>query len=249
MGFSGGGGGQTLPHTHDSNIVNDGGALQFNNVTQGSMAAGDITYSDGNHLQVLTYPAIPAGETLSAPALSTAPSWAAASGASGWTNEGGDSGDKAALTVTGMSGKNITKVFYHLEPSTISTWAYPMLRINGNVVNYDLVNDCVYQSGQATTVNRSTSGYFLDEESGHTSELVYFGEMTIFSGNPALAWTGNMLKNQTGSMRNDTSPALVANTIQGAGAQPDTNAITEVSLVMTAGNISGKIQVMTLDFT
>lgn len=85
MGFSGGGGSQTLPHTHDSNIANDGGALQFNNVTQGSMAAGDITYSDGNHLQTLAYPAIPAGETLSAPALSTAPSWAAGgSGAAGW---------------------------------------------------------------------------------------------------------------------------------------------------------------------
>ena len=82
MGFSGGGGSQTLPHTHDSNIANDGGALQFNNVTQGSMAAGDITYSDGSHLQVLSYPAIPAGESLSAPALSTAPTWAAA-GATG----------------------------------------------------------------------------------------------------------------------------------------------------------------------
>jgi hypothetical protein len=78
MGFSGGGGGQTLPHTHDNNIINDGGSLNFDNVTQGGMAAGDITYSDGNHLQILTYPAVPAGETLTAVAASTAPSWAAA---------------------------------------------------------------------------------------------------------------------------------------------------------------------------
>ena len=78
MGFSGGGGSLTLPHTHDSNIANDGGALQFNNVTQGSMGAGDITYSDGNHLQILNYPAVPAGETLQAATLSTAPSWAGA---------------------------------------------------------------------------------------------------------------------------------------------------------------------------
>jgi hypothetical protein len=175
------------------------------------------------------------------------PNWATLSSTAVWNNEGGDSGDKASLTVTGMTGRDITKVFYHLEPSTISTYAYPMLRINGEVVDYDLVNDCVYESGQATTVNRSTSGYFLDEESGHTSELVYFGEMTIFKGNPTLAWTGNMLKNQTGSMRNDMSPGIIANTIQGAGAQPDTSAITEVSLVMTSGNISGKIQVITMD--
>lgn len=53
MGFGGGGSSQTRPHTHDSNIANDGGALQFNNVTQATMGAGDITYSDGNHLQIL----------------------------------------------------------------------------------------------------------------------------------------------------------------------------------------------------
>jgi len=53
MGFGGGGSSQTRPHSHDGTIINDGGALQFNNVTQGTMAAGDITYSDGNHLQVL----------------------------------------------------------------------------------------------------------------------------------------------------------------------------------------------------
>ena len=79
MGFSGGGGTLT-PHTHDSNIANDGGSLQFNNVTQGGMAAGGVTYSDGNHLQILTYPAVPAGETLTAAVASVAPSWASASG-------------------------------------------------------------------------------------------------------------------------------------------------------------------------
>ena len=43
------------------------------------MAAGGITFSDGNHLQILTYPVVPAGETLTAAALSTAPSWVAGS--------------------------------------------------------------------------------------------------------------------------------------------------------------------------
>lgn len=84
MGFGGGGSSETRPHTHDSNIANDGGALQFNNVTQGGMAAGDVTYSDGNHLQILAYPAIPAGETLTAAAASTAPSWVGAGGGGIW---------------------------------------------------------------------------------------------------------------------------------------------------------------------
>jgi len=53
LGFSGGAAGQTKPHTHDSLIVNDGGSLNFDNITQASLTAGDITFSDGTHLQRL----------------------------------------------------------------------------------------------------------------------------------------------------------------------------------------------------
>ena len=45
------------------------------------MAAGDITYSDGNALQILSAPGVPAGEVLTFPPAATAPSWAAAGGA------------------------------------------------------------------------------------------------------------------------------------------------------------------------
>lgn len=85
MGFSGGGSSQTKPHTHDSNIVNDGGSLQFDNVTQGSLTAGDVVYSDGTHFQRLAIGG--AGSTLAVNGGATAPEWAsAASGA--WTEEG-----------------------------------------------------------------------------------------------------------------------------------------------------------------
>jgi len=77
MGFSGGGSNILLPHTHDGTVAQDGGALNFNNVTQSSSSAGEVFYSDGVHLQQLAYPGVPAGETLTATALSTAPSWAA----------------------------------------------------------------------------------------------------------------------------------------------------------------------------
>lgn len=53
MAFSGGGSNVLKPHTHDSTIVQDGGALDFDNITQSSMGAGSITYSDSNHLQEL----------------------------------------------------------------------------------------------------------------------------------------------------------------------------------------------------
>jgi hypothetical protein len=80
MGFSGGGSNVLKAHTHDGTVAQDGGALDFNNITQSQSSAGDVFYSDGVHLQQLTYPAVPAGETLTAAAASSAPSWTAAAG-------------------------------------------------------------------------------------------------------------------------------------------------------------------------
>ena len=77
MGFGAGGGG-ALPNHEHTNIALDGGPLDFNNTTVGSMNQGDITFSDGAALQQLAYPAVPAGETLTAAALSSSPSWNAA---------------------------------------------------------------------------------------------------------------------------------------------------------------------------
>ena len=77
MGFSGGGSNVLKPHTHDGTVVQDGGSLNFNNITQSSSSAGQIFYSDGVHLQQLAYPGVPAGEALTAVAASTQPSWTA----------------------------------------------------------------------------------------------------------------------------------------------------------------------------
>ena len=51
MVFNGGGGGQLLNHEHDGSLVADGGPLDFRNITQSSMSAGSMTFSDGAHLQ------------------------------------------------------------------------------------------------------------------------------------------------------------------------------------------------------
>ena len=53
MGFSGGGSNVLLPHTHDGTVAQDGGPLDFDNVTQADLTAGDVVYSDGAHLQRL----------------------------------------------------------------------------------------------------------------------------------------------------------------------------------------------------
>jgi len=81
MGFSGGGSNITKAHTHSSAIVQDGGALNFSNVTQAGMAAGDITYSNGTALQILNLGN--ASDTLAVNAGATAPEWAASAAAAG----------------------------------------------------------------------------------------------------------------------------------------------------------------------
>ena len=53
MAFSGGGSNILKPHQHNSLTLQDGGNLDFKNVTQGDMSAGSLTQSDGVHLQEL----------------------------------------------------------------------------------------------------------------------------------------------------------------------------------------------------
>jgi len=96
MGFSGGGSNILLPHTHDGTISQDGGPLNFNNITQSQSSAGEVFYSDGAHLQQLAYPGVPAGEALVAAPASTSPSWASAGGS--WTQVFTDTRTSAAST-------------------------------------------------------------------------------------------------------------------------------------------------------
>lgn len=72
MGFSGGGSNVLKPHKHSS-AVQDGSPLDMNNVTEATLTAGDIVYSDGAALQRL---AIGADTTVLSVSGST-PSWSA----------------------------------------------------------------------------------------------------------------------------------------------------------------------------
>lgn len=84
MGFSGGGSNVLKPHTHDGTVVQDGGSLNMDNVTQASLTAGDIVYSDGVHLQRLAI-GTPT-QQIQVNAGATAPEYfTPAGGASTWT--------------------------------------------------------------------------------------------------------------------------------------------------------------------
>ena len=73
MGFSGGGSNVLKPHKHSS-AVQDGSPLDMNNVTEATLNAGDIVYSDGAALQRLAI-----GSTADALVVSGGvPTWGAA---------------------------------------------------------------------------------------------------------------------------------------------------------------------------
>ena len=74
MGFSGGGSNVLKPHKHSS-AVQDGSPLDMNNVTEATLTAGDIVYSDGAALQRL-----PIGSTTDSLVVSAGgvPTWGAA---------------------------------------------------------------------------------------------------------------------------------------------------------------------------
>ena len=159
MGFSGGGSNVLLPHSHDGRVVQDGGPLDFNSITQSQSAAGEVFYSDGIALQQLAYPAVPAGETLTAAAASTAPTWVAAAPAGAVMELVGFSRVPLAGTTTTL---NIS--FAAIDRADISELLCigqganggndVGLQVNGNVAGY-ATQGSRYVGGVETIVNTS----------------------------------------------------------------------------------------------
>ena len=142
MGFSGGGSNILLPHTHDGTVSQDGGPLNFNNVTQSQSSAGEVFYSDGVHLQQLAYPVAPAGETLTAAAATTAPSWAApASGAATILvshTELVGTNTSISSSFTNIPQSDVSKFFGVFQTSKSNAAASIHWRVNGiSTATYD----------------------------------------------------------------------------------------------------------------
>lgn len=251
MGFSGGGGSQTLPHTHDSNIANDGGALQFNNVTQGSMAAGDVTYSDGSHLQVLSYPAVPAGETLSAPALSTAPEWAAGGGT--WTNEGSDSGDDVTNLEVSVSDADIYHVIWCASDQNAATTTLTMRLNNISTSTYDTMKGTLAAGGTMGGSEYSAIPKWLLSQQGGGGKM-NSGYATVYKANSD--FTGDMAVGATFVANNmqNTTAATPNNNFNTGMNSSITGAITTITLEYindgstTRQNITGSMQVNSMSY-
>jgi microcystin-dependent protein len=229
MGFSGGGSSATRAHTHDSTIINDGGSLNLDNITQGgaAMTAGAITYSDGpaGHMQVLTLGA--AGETLTVNGGATAPEWA--TGAASPINSG---------MVIPYAGTNATIPAGWLlcDGSSVATATYPDLHTaigyayGGAGANFNLPNMVgVFTKGAATqtattggansktlTVSEMPAHDHTINDPGHTHEIggTYSGSTlnVSFSGrgvNSYSSTTGITINNTGGGSSFDNQPAFL----------------------------------------
>ena len=244
MGFSGGGSNVLLPHTHDGTVSQDGGPLNFNNITQSQSSAGQVFYSDGVHLQQLAYPGVPAGETLTAAAASTAPSWGAA-GAGVWNADGTDSSavGAASLSVTGMVGRDITEVLFHVceDPAVNENL---QMRVNG--ISTNTYFSRFYDSDGGNNNVNSISQYRLTNQ--HAVGCDYVGVIYIMAGNPNLNWTGNQIRTSISVLNSMVATPHTDQIIMGSGNQTSTAPITQVQMMNSAGNITGNIQVNSMNY-
>ena len=100
MGFSGGGSNVLKPHKHSS-AVQDGSPLDMNNVTEATLSAGDVIFSDGSALQRLAVGS--AADTLVVNGAATAPEWVAAGGGATLTRS-------TAVSTTAQTTSSLTAV-------------------------------------------------------------------------------------------------------------------------------------------
>jgi hypothetical protein len=242
MGFSGGGSNVLKPHTHDGTVVQDGGSLDFNNITQSNSSAGEIFYSDGVHLQQLAYPGVPAGETLTAAAASTEPSWAAGGGAGSWELLGSDTAAAAAasLSVSGMTVKDILCVVLRTEST--SHPAMPMIRINGISTGTYMLRA---MENTALMTNNNQTGFQLS--GNHSNRCVGF---TLYFVQPDsnLASTGTQGW-YSGMQLDQGAPIQISRVYNGGMYQPQTADITQIDALYTTGNVIGELTVYGADKT
>ena len=241
MGFSGGGSNILKAHTHNGLTVQDGGALDFDDITQSQSSAGMVFYSDGTHLQQLSYPGSPAGETLTAVPASTAPTWAAAAGGA-WTLEGTDSSSSLVSSLSvDVADKSCYSVYYHISCATGDTGA-AAVRINGVTSGYEWITNNQY----ATTaeLHDSTSDSQILMHPAITNNTCY-GTVNIFKSDANARETGIT----TSSVGGNTATGIGINYwSSGTGWTATTAAVSNITILMSAGTCLGGMTVMSADF-
>ena len=171
MGFSGGGSNVLKPHKHSS-AVQDGSPLDMNNVTEATLTAGDIVYSDGAALQRLAIGA--ATNQLAVNGAATAPVWVAGGGGGGgkleliehWVNTGAALTTKTITLSPAVDQDDIAEIYVVSGGSSGGNTVN--LRVNGLTTNYNQHGSYIV-SGTQTIINSTA-------ETGLQSIIHSFGE-------------------------------------------------------------------------
>jgi len=161
MGFSGGGSNVLLPHKHDGTVAQDGGPLDFDNVTQGDLTAGDVVFSDGVHLQRLAI-GTPA-QQIQVNAGATAPEYftPAAAGSNYEHIASGTASGGTSLTVsfTGVASPDYIVAIWN--GSVTASQGIDKVRVNGITTAASYKQDGQYiEAGGANVVTSSDDGWY-----------------------------------------------------------------------------------------
>jgi hypothetical protein len=216
MGFSGGGTNILKPHQHDGTVVQDGGPLNMDNVTQAQLNQGDIVFSDGVHLQRLAYPGVPAGESLTAAAASTAPAWIAAGG-SGVTvldsGQGVNSFDVGGSADPTFDSYRFIQIFVSWESSATGSVSLQFYDTAGTInggTDYQrfaaVANQYVGSVYKETDIGNDLILTSNEINTGHY-EIITFPVYPTFGTSINLTWQTSSMPNGTLEMR--TTSALV----------------------------------------
>jgi hypothetical protein len=174
LGFSGGGSGVLLNHEHDGSLPLDGGPLDFKNITQSSMSAGSLTFSDSNHLQELVIGN--AGEQLLVNGAGTAPIWSAEH-SEVWRNLfGAELGVAASTFDTGVLNSGVKMRWLHIQ-GWINLAGSDSLDIrigNGTVNTTANYNSNVIYNGTSTTYAGETFGRLTNVASTSSTSINIF---------------------------------------------------------------------------
>jgi hypothetical protein len=210
MGFSGGGSNVLKPHTHDGSIAQDGGALNMDGITQGSLTAGDVVFSDGSNLQRLAIGS--ASDQLRVNVSASAPEWFTPAGAAGWT-------ELASVGPLGASGTLESGTFAAMDSLYCQIYAAQTnqtVKFNSdNSANYNwrgqanngaqstrsaVSNGIIYLYDTATSSNFALAQMFISNDAD--SKKLVIINTTESNG------TGNTVPNQEfcwGSFNDDTN--------------------------------------------
>ena len=184
MGFSGGGSNILLPHSHDGRVSQDGGALDFNSITQSQSLAGQVFYSDGTALQQLSIGA--ASDELRVNAGATAPEWYTPSaGAVTWT-------ELADVTISGASAPLTSGVITAYDQ--LDVWIQSAsAAVQNQAVTFNSDNTARYGCSQYTGgVFYSATGTTEVSIDGGGSDAITFLHFSIFnkSDEVGVLWNG-----------------------------------------------------------